>query len=212
MRLNIRLIGILHGITIIGLIGYYLLHIGGRSRTRRSKDSGAGGILALGIGLLVIGYTGTFFGNLIKAAVSRRREFLADASAVQYTRNPDGIAGALKRIGGDSTGSIMENAHTAEISHALFSQGISGFLAGLFATHPPLGQRIQRVDPRWDGKFDFAPAAEPATVAKQNTAPDISEAARTAAILATAAAAMGPDAVTDSIGQPALNTSITAAN
>ncbi len=202
MRLNIRLIGILHGITVIGLVGYYLLHIGGRSRSRRSKDSGAGGILALAIGLLVIGYAGTFFGNLIKAAVSRQREFLADASAVQYTRNPDGIAGALKRIGGDATGSIMENAHTAEISHALFSQGISGFLSGLFATHPPLGKRIQRVDPRWDGKFDFAPMAEPATTAEQSAAPDNSEAARAAAILATAAAAMQPDAVTSSIGQP----------
>ncbi len=203
MRLNIRLIGILHGITVIGLIGYYLLRMGGRSRSRRSKDSGAGGILALGIGLLVIGYAGTFFGNLIKAAVSRQREFLADASAVQYTRNPDGIAGALKRIGGDATGSIMENAHTAEISHALFSQGISGFLSGLFATHPPLSERIQRVEPRWDGNFDFAPVAEAETATEQSTPPDRTDAARTAAILATAAA-MEPAAVTNNIGQPSV--------
>jgi len=110
MRLNIRLIGILHGILLLGLAGYFILRSGSHSAGRRSsRDGGAGGIIFLGIGLLVIGYAGTFFGNLIKAAVSRQREYLADASAVQFTRNPDSIAGALKRIGGDATGSIVEN-------------------------------------------------------------------------------------------------------
>ena len=198
MRLNIRLIGILHGITIIGTIGYYLLRSSSRSSHRRSKDNNGGGIVFLGLGLMVIGYAGTFFGNLIKAAVSRQREFLADASAVQFTRNPDGIAGALKRIGGSASGSLMENSHTAEISHALFSQGISTYLNGLFSTHPPLTERIQRIDPRWDGEFDYRredKAAEDVDSTEQ-TKED-----KTGAVLTAVAAAMSVDTVTSQIGQ-----------
>jgi len=149
MRLNIRLIGILHGILLIGLIGYYILRSTGRSR---NKDSGA--ILGLGIGLLVIGYTGTFFGNLIKASVSRQREFLADASAVQFTRNPAGIAGALKKIGGYDIGSELEAADAPSMSHAYFSNGVTSWLGSLSATHPPLEVRINRIDPMWDGTFE----------------------------------------------------------
>ncbi|MEO8655767.1 MAG: M48 family metalloprotease [Ramlibacter sp.] len=105
---------------------------------------------------MVIGFAGTFFGGLIKAAVSRQREYLADASAVQFTRNPDGIAGALKRIGGLEAGSRVENPGAPEVSHALFAQGVSGFTQWLSATHPPLAKRILRIDPQWDGKFDFS--------------------------------------------------------
>ncbi|MCG6933290.1 MAG: M48 family metallopeptidase [Gallionella sp.] len=152
MRLNIRLIGVLNGILIIGLAGYYILRTGAYSgRSRNNKNSG--GILGLAIGLMVIGFAGTFFGNLIKAAVSRQREYLADASAVQFTRNPEGIAGALKRIGGLGHGSIVENPGAPEISHAFFAQGVSGLMQSLFATHPPLENRIRAIDPHWDGKF-----------------------------------------------------------
>ncbi|MCG6872883.1 MAG: M48 family metallopeptidase [Gammaproteobacteria bacterium] len=154
MRLNIRLIGVLNGILVIGLIGYFILRSTAFSRRGRSNSKGAGGILLLGGGLMVLGFAGTFFGNLIKAAVSRQREYLADSSAVQFTRNPDGIAGALKRIGGLSSGSQIENPGAPEISHALFAQGVSGFLQSLAATHPPLADRIRRIDPHWDGKFD----------------------------------------------------------
>jgi Zn-dependent protease with chaperone function len=154
MRLNIRLMGVLNGILIIGIIGYYILYSTAFSRRGRSSNKGAGGIMALAIGLMVIGFAGTFFGGLIKAAVSRQREYLADASAVQFTRNPDGIAGALKRIGGLEFGSKVENPGAPEISHAFFAQGISGFMQSLSATHPPLAKRILRIDPHWDGKFD----------------------------------------------------------
>jgi Zn-dependent protease with chaperone function len=154
MRLNIRLIGVLNGILIIGILGYYLLYSTSFSRRGRSNDKSAAGMLALAIGLMVIGYAGTFFGGLIKAAVSRQREYLADASAVQFTRNPDGIAGALKRIGGLEYGSKVENPAAAEVSHAFFAQGVSGFMQALSATHPPLAKRILRIDPHWDGKFD----------------------------------------------------------
>ena len=148
MRLNIRLIGILHGILLLGLIGYILLR---SSRGGSSKN--AGPILGLGLGLLVIGYTGTFFGNLIKASVSRQREFLADASAVQYTRNKNSIAGALKKIGGYIPGSTLETPEAPTMSHAFFNTGVSSFLQSIFATHPPLDIRIKRVDPNWDGVF-----------------------------------------------------------
>ncbi len=153
MRLNIRLIGVLHGILILGIIGYYLLYSASYSRRGRGSGNNAGAMLALAIGLMVIGFAGTFFGGLIKAAVSRQREYLADASAVQFTRNPDGIGGALKRIGGLEFGSKVENPGAAEISHAFFAQGVSGFMQSLAATHPPLAKRILRIDPQWDGKF-----------------------------------------------------------
>ncbi len=151
MRINIRLIGILHGIMVLGIIGYYIIRTTGRSR--RSKDGNQ--IAVLGIGLMIIGYAGTFFGNLIKAAVSRQREFLADASAVQYTRNPNGIADALKRIGASSTGSILENPGASEISHSLFGNGVRRSLNSLFATHPPLEKRIKQIQPQWDGSYEL---------------------------------------------------------
>ena len=153
MRLNMRLIALLYGILLIGLIGEFLIrHAGNRNIRRSSKDNSPFVMLVLGLGLLIIGYTGTFFGNLIKAAVSRQREFLADASAVQFTRNPDGIAGALKKIGGSSSGSELHNEHAAEFSHRYFSQGVKLFF-NLMATHPPLAERIKRINPYWDGRF-----------------------------------------------------------
>ena len=109
---------------------------------------------------MVIGFAGTFFGGLIKASVSRQREYLADATAVQFTRNPDGIAGALKRIGGLQQGSKVENPGAPEISNAIFAKGVSGFMQALSATHPPLAKRIRRIDPQWDGKFDHTDAID----------------------------------------------------
>lgn len=153
MRINIRLIGVLHGILILGIIGYHLMRSG--SYSRRSKDSG--GIVILGLGLLVVGYTGTFFGNLIKAAVSRQREYLADASAVQYTRNPNGIAGALMQIATHHERSFLNHPGGNEISHALFEEAQAhSLLGGLYATHPPLEDRIAAILPNWDGKYDVA--------------------------------------------------------
>ena len=163
MRLNIRLMGALNGILIIGLAGYYILYASSFSGRGRSNNKNAGGILALGVGLMAIGFAGTFFGGLIKAAVSRQREYLADASAVQFTRNQDGIAGALKRIGGLKFGSKLESPAAPETSHAFFAQGVSGFMQGLASTHPPLKERILRIDPQWDGKFDSSDKSDSAS-------------------------------------------------
>ncbi len=151
MRLNLRLLGVLNGILLIGIIGEYILRTL-RIRTSGRKDS-AGAIVLIGIGLLVIGYAGTFFGKWIKASVSRQREYLADASAVQFTRNKDSIAGALKKIGGLDDGSLLESPSASEYSHAYFAEGVTEFMQSMFATHPPLDKRIRQIDPSWDGQY-----------------------------------------------------------
>jgi len=170
MRLNIRLIGVLHGILLLGLLGYYLLR---SSRFVRSSNNRAGGaivaILGLGAGLVVIGYVGHFFGQMIKAKVSRQREYLADASAVQFTRDKQGIAGALKKIGGASHGSLLETPAAAEYSHAYFAKGVRGAMQSLFATHPPLPERIRRIEPAWNGKYLPPMATPPPGVSAEST-------------------------------------------
>ncbi|MCB1235304.1 MAG: M48 family metallopeptidase [Verrucomicrobiae bacterium] len=154
MRLNLRLIGLLFGILFIAMIGQMLVRGTLRgARFSRSKEGGGGALafLLFGVALMLVGYVGLFFGKLIKAAVSRQREFLADASAVQFTRNPDGIAGALKKIGGLSHGSSLKTPMAEEASHMFFGNALRGGLS--LATHPPLTERIRRIVPSWDGKF-----------------------------------------------------------
>jgi len=154
MRLNIRLIGVLFGILMVALIGRLLFRWGALSSSSSRDNNGGLPLILLGLGLLILGYVGVFFGNLIKASVSRQREYLADASAVQFTREPAGIAGALKKIGGDVQGSLIVHPDAEELSHAYFGEGIHYHLFNsLFATHPPLEQRIRRIEPHWDGNF-----------------------------------------------------------
>ena len=163
MRLNIRLIGILHGILLIGMIGYFILRSMLYSRRSRNRKGGGGiaAIVALGGGLMVIGYAGTFFGQWIKAVISRQREYLADSSAVQFTRNKDGIAGALKKIGGLNASSYIDAPTAPEYSHAFFANGISSFWQSLLSTHPPLGKRIKAIDPNWNGEFTRSEIVQP---------------------------------------------------
>jgi Zn-dependent protease with chaperone function len=152
MRLNLRLMGFIHGILCLAIIGRVLLNTG--SSRRSSSDSrGKNPLPFIGIGLLIIGSIGVFFGKLIKSAVSRQREFLADASAVQFTRNPLGLANALKKIGGLSSGSKIENPQAEAASHLFFANGLTESWASLFATHPTLEQRIKLLDPSFDGQF-----------------------------------------------------------
>ena len=163
MRLNLRLVGVLHGILLLSLIGYFLMRVilemrPGRGSSRRSgdKDGGAAALIVaaflFGLALYVIGYLGVFFGKLIKSAVSRQREFLADASAVQFTRNPPGIGGALKKIG--ALGSRVTNSQAEQASHMFFGNAVGATFLNLLATHPPLLDRIRRVEPTFDGDFD----------------------------------------------------------
>jgi Zn-dependent protease with chaperone function len=142
MRINIRLMGALFGILVLALIGRRILihsHFVGRS----SRDKNGAVVLVIAFGLMAVGYIGLFFGRWIKAAVSRQREFLADASAVQFTRDPNGIGGALKKIAVYSDASYL-SVDTEEISHMLFGDGRK---MSLFSTHPPLVERIKKIDP-----------------------------------------------------------------
>ncbi|HET9034442.1 MAG TPA: M48 family metallopeptidase [Dokdonella sp.] len=157
MRLNIRLMGVAFGILVLAIVGRRIAEISGRSRSRDS-----GGIVILGIALLVVGYIGIFFARLIKASISRQREYLADASAVQFTRQTEGIAGALKKIGGLAEGSKLTSHDGEEVAHMLFGDGV-GYSA-LFATHPALVDRITRLQPQFN-------PAEFAEIAKDWTQP-----------------------------------------
>jgi Zn-dependent protease with chaperone function len=173
MRLNLRLMGILHGILVIALIGYWVLRstrfFGSSGRAGKREGGGlAIAILLFAAALLAIGWIGVFFGRLIKSGVSRQREYLADAAAVQFTRNPFGLAGALKRIGDFVHGSRLDSKNAEQASHLFFSNGLRRGMSGFLATHPPLAKRIRCLDPQWDGEFlhrDLAPESGVETAA-----------------------------------------------
>lgn len=151
MRLNIRLIGVLNGILLLSLIGRVLMRsVSGRGSGR----SRGGGVIALaGLGLFLIGWIGVVFASIIKSALSRQRELLADASGVQFTRYPAGLAGALKKIGGLAQKSYLTHGRAEEASHIFFAEGVSDWLSSLFATHPPLRSRVRALEPDFDGVF-----------------------------------------------------------
>ncbi len=154
MRLNIRLMGVVFGIVVLSVIGQQILQAawwsGGSVRigSNRGRRSNGGGLWALGLGLVAIGAIGVFFARLIKASVARQRESLADASAVQFTRQTAGIAGALKKIGALEVGSSFVETQSEEVSHMLF--GEAGRWSSWFATHPPLEVRIRTLQPGFD--------------------------------------------------------------
>ncbi len=202
MRLNIRMMGVLFGIMAIGLVGRMIVRGQTRVRISGSRKNG-GGIVLLGIGLTAIGWIGVFFARLIKAAVSRQREYLADASAVQFTRQTDGIANALKKIGGYSQHSYLEVADAEQVSHMLFAVGAR--LSSLFATHPPLTERIRALDPSFDDSQ--YPSVEAGTMAYDETANPVDsrhDDVRAAGFVsaATPAQAAAVESVIDSIGHP----------
>lgn len=152
MRLNIRLAAMLKGITFIGDVGYFLTRGDNRIRSGSGRSSGGAGLPLLGMVLWLLGLMGELIAGLIKSAISRQKEYLADASAVQYTRSSDGIGDALKVIGGFIPGTFVHGARAAEMSHIFFCQ-ILHPLWRWFPTHPPLDERIRRIDPRWDGRY-----------------------------------------------------------
>lgn len=184
MRLNLRLMGWLFGILLLALVGRGMLRGTARGGSRRN----GGGIALFGVALVVVGYIGVFAGRIIKAAVSRERERLADASAVQFTRNPPGLAGALKKIGGLPAGSRLKQAEAEEVSHMLFAEGLSG----LFDTHPPLVERIRALEPGFD----------PAEFERVETGPDLTEEPAGPAARPLAADGITPALLLGAAGQP----------
>jgi len=164
MRLNLRIIMLLYGIEFVSLLGRILSSTSRRGSSRKGKGNGA--IILVGIALRIIGWFGILFGNMIQGAVSRQREFLADASSVQFTRDPTTIADALKVIGGGAQTSRLKNTDVNDVAHMFFGQAFNARLAFLFATHPPIELRIQRIEPSWDGAF--LKALPPPVVETQN--------------------------------------------
>jgi Zn-dependent protease with chaperone function len=208
MRLNLRLIGIVYGILVLSIIGYYILRSAGwagsssrDSDDRRSDNRAA--VFFIGLALYILGYLGVFLGNIIKAAISRQREFLADASSVQFTRNPSGLANALKKIGGLTEGSRISDPHSHEISHMFFGDAFAGSVFNLFATHPPLEARIRLLDPNFDGSF-------PAVAALPDAGQDVGQEQFAEAGLASGLASNAPrraastdrSRIVDQVGNP----------
>ena len=183
MRLNIRLIGLLFGIQMIAGFGQHIIDFSTHTWSARERSERRPSLrlvlLATGVALLAIGYIGVLFGRLIKAAVSRQREFLADASAVQFTRNPDGIGGALRKIGGLSRplapGSRIVHPNAEQLSHLFLGAPKTSLLSGIFATHPALEERLQRIFGHKIDMLDAPELAAPPAVA--DTLPDIPYAA-----------------------------------
>jgi len=192
MRLNIRLMGVLFGIMVLALIGRMILRGGAHASIISSRRGrGTPVILIIGLGLTVLGGVGVFFARAIKASVSRQREYLADASAVQFTRQTAGLANALKKIGGFSDGSSIQATDPEEVSHMLFSTGSR--LSGMFATHPPLTERIQALDPSFKAR-DY-PEVDAVAVAQGARAEMTSE-------LAGGGAAGPSISISDQVGAP----------
>ncbi|MBL6752448.1 MAG: M48 family metallopeptidase, partial [Nevskia sp.] len=207
MRLNIRLMGLLFGILALGIVAGKVL----RNAPRGDDRKGGGAIMLVALGVMIIGYIGVFFGRLIKASVSRQREYLADASAVQFTRQSSGIAGALKKLAGLDQGSKLHDAHGEEVAHMLFGDGI-GYSA-LFATHPPLLDRIRALEPqfnprdielpsqRWN-QDDYVPEDEERPLMADLAGRAAPAAAGAAAAPAAAGAAVGAQSLTAAVGRP----------
>lgn len=215
MRLNIRLMGVLHGILIITLIGFMVFRLviySSATRASGLSDRKKGGgevilMMVLGLGLIIIGYVGVFFAKLIKSAVSRQREFLADAAAVQFTRNPEGLGGALKKIGGFAGGSRVAHAGAEEASHLFFSNGLRASFFNMMATHPPLTERIRRIDSSFNGAFSqISPATIRSAIRKTEGTAAISGLAPVSGLakqkVASARRDLRPETVTQSVGQP----------
>lgn len=164
MRINIRMMGVLFGIMVLSLVGRMVLRgsYHGRGWSGR-RNRGAPAVLAVGAALAILGWIGVLLARLIKAAVSRQRESLADASAVQFTRQTEGLANALRKIGGFPTASHIRAVDPEEVSHMLFARGRR--FSSLFATHPPIVERIRALDPSFDERELRAVAASTAAAA-----------------------------------------------
>lgn len=152
-RLNVRLMGMVFGLVALYTIGRVVLRSAALSRGGSRNNRGAAPMLAIGLAMVVLGSLGVLGGRILQSAVSRKREYLADATGVQFTRNPQGLANALKKIGATAAGSHVDNGHAEEARHMFFAQATGSFI-GLFSTHPPLDQRIRALDPRFDPKTD----------------------------------------------------------
>ncbi len=193
MRMNIHLISVLFGIQMIAGLGQEMMDAG-RYTTDERDDKGPPWQFVLypaGAMFFAIGYIGVLLGRMIKSAVSRQREFLADASAVQFTRNPDGIGGALRKIGGltdgKKIGSQINHLNAEQLSHLFLGCARPNLLSGWFASHPPLKERVKRIYGRSMSLLE-APELVTRSIASKARLPDLPFTSVSAADLADAAA------------------------
>ena len=149
MKLSLRIIGAVAGLTALAQLGYIFFRLAGSVRGKNSAPI-ALGMIVTGLVVLIVGSGGIFFAKVIQASVSRQREYLADASAVQFTRNPLGLASALKKVAGMSGAKREASASELESQHLFFASS-GGFMEFLFSTHPPINERIRLIDPAFDG-------------------------------------------------------------
>jgi Zn-dependent protease with chaperone function len=198
MRLNLRLLGWTFGLLAIAIIARIVLQTSPRAGGRGRKD-GAGALMLAALAVMVLGYIGVFFGRLLQAAVSRHRERLADASAVQFTRNPVGLSGALLKIAGTGVGSRLQAPEAEEVAHMLFAAG----LPRLFATHPPIEERLKALNPAFNAKELPAMAAEAARDADRQRAADAARAPRSQPDTASGGGAFAPAAERSTHGSAA---------
>jgi Zn-dependent protease with chaperone function len=210
MRLNVRLMGLLFGILLLAIVGRGLIHSGARGGRGRRGGGGGGQVAILGLALILVGYIGVFFGRLIQAAVSRQREYLADAAAVQFTRNPAGLAGALNRIGNAAAGSRLGDPHAQEAGHLLFANGMGSAFISLMATHPPIDERIRRIEPQLVARAGTRVSAGPAAGAGRRMAAAATAGAGAGTATAGATTVAGATAVPRGIPGAALLASIGA--
>lgn len=159
MRLNLRIIGTVAGLTALAQFGYILIRVGFNSGSSRKNHTWP--LAVAGLVVVLVGLGGVFFARVIQASVSRQREYLADASAVQFTRNPLGLASALRKVAGLAGAQREASSAELEAQHMFFA-GSAGFLEALFSSHPPIADRIRRIDPAFDGHI---PDVTPVTVA-----------------------------------------------
>jgi len=173
MRLNLRLLGWTFGLLAVAIVARTVLNTS-PNVSRGSRKDGAGALMLAALAVMLLGYIGVFFGRLLQAAVSRHRERLADASSVQFTRNPTGLTGALLKIAGTHSGSRLVTPEAEEVAHMLFAAG----LPRLFATHPPIEERLKALDPSFKKENLPALAAEAARDAERQRAADTSRTPR----------------------------------
>lgn len=199
MRLNLRLMGLLFGLLVIAIIGRTVLR---HSSSGGSRKGGVAVLALAAVAVMLLGYIGVFFGRLIQAAVSRQRESLADSSAVQFTREPLGLKGALVKIGGFDQGSRLHDVGVEEVAHMLFAEGMSR----LFNTHPPLIERIKALDPSFkEAEFtrvNFDPQVALGTTGDVITSESLPDPAPGLERFAAGSMAATPAQVTQLVGNP----------
>ncbi len=185
MRLNVQLMGWLFGLLVVALIGRTLLRYAPRGRR------GAPAVMVAALSVMILGYAGLFFARLLQAAVARQRERLADASSVQFTRNPGGLRGALLKVAGLPEGSLITEADGEQAAHMFFAPGVKRLLR----THPSIAERIREIDPQFNAKqlptlaanaLKSVPAFSAAEMAKANPADLVKDPTKLATLAAVA--------------------------